>query len=208
MNDDEHRSGDDMEWDFLEGLWRRAPVESAVPAALQAQVHREEWRMRFWAFTEWLLAAVFVIWGVVELATFTDDAGFLRGFLLVWLTAVALSFSLRLRRGLWAPAAESTRAYLAISRARVRAGWRALRFAWLLFLFQALLFPGIEIAVRLGVIGFQWNGSPVQLVLAIVALGIVLAAWSLWYARTLQDRETALNVMRRELEEENPETPL
>lgn len=201
MNDRHERPDDAMDWDFLEGLWGDAPVSASVPADLRARVHREEWRLRLWAVAEWLVAAGFMAWGIIELATFTDDAGFLRGFLLVWLTCVALGFSLRVRRNLWIPAECSTRAYFDLSEARIRAGWRTLRFAWLLFGFQVLLFLGIEIASRLGLVAFDWRGDLVLLCAFIALFGLGLALWSRWYARNLRARRATLETMRRDLDE-------
>jgi len=204
MNGNEQRPDGGPEWDFLEGLWRDVPAMGGVPEELRRRVRREEARLRIYALSEWLLAAIFMIWGVLELVTFTDSAGFLRGFLFVWLTSIALSFSLHTRRGLWVPAAESTRAYLAISRARIDAGWRTIGFAWLLFLFQILLIAGIEIAHRLKLIDATWSGDAMPLSALVVGVfTFALAAWSLLYARVLRRRATALAALRRELEQED-----
>jgi drug/metabolite transporter (DMT)-like permease len=129
------------DWRFSEPA---DPGAAADPAAILRQVKRRSLGLKLLTAGELLFVASVLV--VLTLFTLRHpdpmDVAVMAGLSLLALGAVA--FTLWNRRGLWSPAAETTAAYRALSRARARRRQEALRAArWLLLAETALFLPWI-----------------------------------------------------------------
>lgn len=184
----------DPEWRSLMEDWREAEPEAAPLPAKEARRIRRQVRRRVYGLI--LLAACeilgslgLVAWlfrdlpdrhGPVELAGFAAILVFF---------AVAFAFTFWNRRGVWWPAAESTRTFVEFSAERCRRKLRALRFCpWLLAAELIFLVPWAVWALLS-------RAAPLQDWLAAfgwMALSVVIVLWGgAWYRRrTLRELET------------------
>lgn len=198
MNANDGYSGGEMEWDFLEGLWQRAPVESTVPVAIRSRVRRQEWRMRIAAAGEWLTAGFFVALVVWRFTVDQSAATALWGFLVLWFTGWLLSVSVSNRRGLWLPAAETARDYLKLARRRIASQYRSLRIAWFAYAAQLGVLVAWESAYRIGLAPPMFADRWLQGLAALALFTAAFAAWT-WMRRRRLARETrALDALEQE----------
>jgi hypothetical protein len=153
----------DAELDNWRSQWR---AESTALPDLSAKVQRHSRFMRFMLACEVLITAAMggttTAWAWVSAE---PDVIVLAAA--VWLfIGVAWTFGLMNRRGCWAPAAQSTTAFLDLSIRRCRAGIAAARFAIVLF-FGELLFCLIWVQRRRSLPAWDYFTS-----------GPVLAVWA------------------------------
>lgn len=159
---------DDGWWTGLTAAWREREEEVGVhPAELYRAVTLESERMRRWLLIEILLsvAALGIAWWFV-----TDHVGprptvLARDTLAI--LAIVWAFALWGRRGLWTPAAETSHAYLVLSRRRARL---KLLTAWL-----ALVLVLLQLVVAV------WVGAGNRNVT--IAAAVAWALWSVWMRR-------------------------
>lgn len=192
------QTDDHNQWERLENLWQEAPVRAQVPDALRERVTREQRRLWTYAVMEWALAIMLFTWGGYQLAAPDSRLDLLQGGLVVSFTAIAMLLSSLLRRHAWIPKGEDAQSYLALTERRIRLGWLTLRYVWMFFTLEAIVFIGLDVAERSGLIELPLS-STVFVVLFLAVFALALSAWSVWYARVLRARETALRELKRAL---------
>ncbi|HEX6901018.1 MAG TPA: hypothetical protein VF789_14945 [Thermoanaerobaculia bacterium] len=184
----------DPEWRNLMEEWRQAEPEAAPFTAAEARRIRRQARRRGYglfllAAGEILSSLGLVVWYFRELPEHHGPVE-LSGFAaLVFFLAVAFAFTYWNRRGVWWPAAESTRTFVEFSAERCRRKLRALRFCpWLLAAELVFLIPWAVWAL------LSKAAAPLQDWLAVfgwTALSVVAVLWGgAWMRRrTLRELE-------------------
>jgi hypothetical protein len=175
----------DVDWEAITRAWLDAPAEPQDPRDIRASVLAGNRRLSLTLLAEYCVGAVLVGIAAWQLATREGLDTFVWGFALLCFTAMALQFSTWNRRGLWRPAAESTRDYLDLALERVWRRERAVRFAWLLF--------GLEFVFLLAWYPLTWFLWPEQSWTLLertprmaAALGLVTLALIGWSIRSMQ----------------------
>ncbi|WP_153039104.1 hypothetical protein [Microbulbifer sp. Q7] len=203
MNNREHsQSGADQSADDglqeLASLWRQSPVEVPVPTAIRAQVVRQERRMRWYAWFEWIASLVVGVGGVyLILHSEAGDAPW-RALLVVVLLAWAMAFSVANRRGVWEPLEESVGGYLDLARLRLVRKRRMLRFTWLFFIAELGIF-----AVWQWLSGYGWlepifAGDGRFAMTWITVFALAMGFWSAWYWHRIKSSERQIAKWQRE----------
>jgi hypothetical protein len=175
----------EAQWGALSRAWREREESPRVdPAALAMAVSKETHRMRRWLVHEVALSvvvAVFAIWYALrasgERALFVP-LDTLAVLIIVW------AFALWGRRNLWAPAAQTSRAYVGLARRRARLKWLT---AWLAV---ALVAAQLVVSARIGL-----HISSVQLLAAGAWVG-----WAVWIGRRSRRELRYYDELMRSLE--------
>lgn len=204
MNREEHRPPEDAAeqgWDSIAGLWRQQPAVPPVPAAVIARVRRQERWLRVGMVTEWLVAAALCGFALTGLIKRPDSTSALIALLVFALVVWALVFSIRNRKGLWQPLEETTSAYRALVELRLERRQKAIRFAWLLYAVELLLFLAWEVLALLDWLETGLGLFSVRAALTIMLVTAVLACWSglvWWHCR--REKLTLSNLYQKNSE--------
>lgn len=128
---------DTIDWNALMHTWQRYDGDGTDdPHGLRRRVLAQGRRLALATVGEYAVAAVIVCVAAWQLATEHGLDTFVWGFAMLWLTAMALQFSISNRRGQWTPAGETTRDYLDLALERLRRRERSLAFGWMLLVVQ------------------------------------------------------------------------
>lgn len=176
----------DNEWRDLMADWQSGePVEHR---RIRRKVRRQGCRMVLLTLFEIAGCAALLAWiwkASLEQPRAIGTVGFAGTAVLV---VLALAFSLWNRRGIWAPASESTLTFVELSLERQRRKLVALRFGpWLLAVELAFLVPWSVWAL------LSRPAEPWRWLFAfgwMIGMSALLLAWSAWYRRRTL-RETA-----------------
>lgn len=176
----------DNEWRDLMADWQSGePVEHR---RIRRKVRRQGCRMVLLTLFEIAGCAALLAWigkASLEQPRAIGTVGFAGTAVLV---VLALAFSLWNRRGIWAPASESTITFVELSLERQRRKLVALRFGpWLLAVELAFLVPWSVWAL------LSRPAEPWRWLFAfgwMIGMSALLLAWSAWYRRRTL-RETA-----------------
>lgn len=183
----------DHEWRDLMADWQSeeatpAPLSDEVRQRIRRRVRRYGYRMVFLTLFEWIGCAATLAWiwkESVEQPRAIGTVGFAGTAVLI---ALALAFSLWNRRGIWAPATESTLTFVELSLERQRRKLVALRFCpWFLAVELAFLVPWSVWAL------LSQPSEPWQWLFAfswMIGMSALLLAWGAWYKKKTL-RETA-----------------
>lgn len=192
----------DKEWHELMADWQS---EEAVPAPLsdearqriRRRVRRYGYRMVLITLCELAGSAAMLAWiwkESMEQPRAIGTAGFAGTAVLI---AVVLAFSLWNRRGIWAPATESTLTFVELSLERQRRNLVALRFCpWFLALELAFLIPWSVWAL------LARPAEPWRWLFAcgwIVGMSTLLLVWWAWYKRRTLQKTAEWEELRRAL---------
>lgn len=164
-------------WESISRLWHQQPAVRPVPAAVISRVRRQEGWLQAGMVCEWLVAAALCGLVLAGLIRTPDSTSALIAVMVFALVLWALVFSVRNRRGLWQPLEETTRGYLALVALRIQRRRRAIRFAWLLFTVELLLFIIWELLVYWGLLD---GGLDLFSVRAAVTIALMTTALILW----------------------------
>lgn len=189
------------DWQVLEAIWRSEPAPATPPAELRRAVARRGRALG------WVTAGeVAMIVGLAAVTGWRLRAG-LTPFWAAWLgtlwlfAAAAFGAALWNRRGIWRPAAETTRDLLRLTEERARRRARTARMALDLLAAEGVAVLGLLLwAVGGDAARLSWTVWPV--------LGVTLAgfaAWALLYGRRAR-RELAATAALRERLEAEPES--
>ena len=190
--------GEDDGLQDLASLWQQAPVAVPVPEAIREQVRKQELRMHWYAWFEWVASLVVGVGGVyLMLNSEVGDAPW-RALLVVVLLAWAMAFSVSNRRGVWEPLEESVRGYLDLARLRLVRKRRMLRFAWLFFLAELGIFAVWQWLSSFGWLEPIFTGDGRFAVTWILVFALAMGAWSVWYWRRINSSEQQIAKWQRE----------
>jgi hypothetical protein len=123
----------EREWESWAREWRSEEGEGSRSSTIgreeiERRVRRQSRRLRLLVFVDALVVSVFLAlsaWMAIRI----PDPLMIVWAAAVWVfTFVALAFTIRNRRGIWAASAETTRAYLELSLERCRRKVRTARF--------------------------------------------------------------------------------
>lgn len=188
------------EWDVLGAEWRDQnpppDVDGGVAAErLRRQVRRHTRLQWLELASEIALTIIFTIWGM-SLLSEPNGRGVVPAIAIFGMTAFTWIFAMWSRRGSWRPIGESTREYLRLSHARVRAARYAIRFARVVILTSMLSYlPWFAIRLNGGAIpGAEWWRWGFFAVYAAAFLG-----WCSWKAGGIQRELKLLREVEREL---------
>ncbi len=168
----------DPEWRNLMDDWRQAEPEAKPLTAEEARRIRRQARRRGYGL--FLLAAGEILgslgvvaWLFQELPEHHAPVDLIGFAAVVFFFAVAFAFTYWNRRGLWWPAAESTRTFVEFSAERCRRKLRTLRYCnWLLAAELAFLIPWSVWALLAKAAPFwEWAAAFGWMAFATVALG-------------------------------------
>lgn len=200
----------EREWESWALEWRSE--EGSTPAAIgraeiERRVRRQNVRLRLLA-----VADAFVVTGFLALSGYMavriPDPLMIVWAAAVWVfTFVALAFTIRNRRGIWAASAETTSAYLELSVERCRRKVRTARFGMQLLAAEIvflLLWGTWEMAAH----PERLAERPGRLLLrygliALFAAGTI--AWATLYRRSALREMTRIEEIRRGMEAEDRE---
>ncbi|WP_299594707.1 hypothetical protein [uncultured Microbulbifer sp.] len=179
-------------------LWQQAPVTPPVAEAIRAQVGRQERRMRWYAWFEWLASLVVGVGGIYLMLNSEAGDALWRALLVIVLLACAMAFSVSNRRGVWEPLEESVRGYLDLARLRLVRKRRMLRFAWLFFIAELGIF-----AVWQWLSGYGWlepifAGDGRFAATWILVFALAMGGWSIWYWHRIKSGEQQIAKWQRE----------
>lgn len=168
-----------QEWDSIAALWQQQPAAELVPDAIMTRVRRQDRWLRMGLVLEWIVAASLCGFVLIALIQKPDTTRILIALLVCALVVWALVFSVGNRKGLWRPLEETTSAYLALIELRVERQLRAIRFAWLLYMVEMLIFLTWELFAYL-----EWleQGLGLFSVRAGLTIVLVTGALVLWSA--------------------------
>lgn len=173
------------EWTALAAAWQSAPVAHGL--SLETLLRRERRRrilMTLLVVSEALISLAGLAFVYRAARRMPASGGsILVGGVVVYI-AVMAAFTVWNRRGTWRPLAETTEAFVAISRLRCRRGLRTARFVIgivLLQLLAMLVWTILEPSPAAG---------RALLLLAAIAAGFLL--WATWYRRRMLVRLAAL----------------
>ena len=129
-----------MGWNALAAAWQKRDDQVAAdPHSLRAKVQRETAIMRRGLIVEIAFSVAVVAMTLWDLVS-DHGPGTLLIVIDTWaVLAIVWAFALSGRRGLWAPSAESTEAYLVLSRRRAELRLRTAWFALALVVAQLLV---------------------------------------------------------------------
>lgn len=182
----------------LADLWQQAPVAVPVPDIIRTRIRQQERRMRLFALLEWAAAVVVGFGGVyLMLNSAVRDAPW-RALLVLALVAWAMAFSVSNRRGTWDPLEESVRGYLDLARLRLVRKRRTLRFAWLLFIAELVIFAVWQWLSRYDWLEPIFVGDGRFAISWIFVFAVLMGIWSLWYWRRISNSEQQIAQWQRE----------
>jgi hypothetical protein len=183
----------DNEWRDLMADWQfeepvPAPLSDEARQRIRRKVRRYGHRLALLTLCEWLGCAALLLWIGKESAEQPRAVGTVGFVGTAILIAVALAFSLWNRRGIWAPATESTLTFVELSLERQRRKLVALHFCpWFLAAELAFLVPWSLWALLSRpaepwrwLFAFGWMGG----------MSALLLLWWAWYRKKTL-RETA-----------------
>lgn len=167
----------ELDWQSLSDAWKAAPQPDVAPLRRIVAVNRR--RLLTTAIGE-----IAMVLGFLALSYFVarDGVAFWEG---VWMAtlwgflAVAAGFAWWNRRGTWKEVGDSVEEYVRLSRLRCERQRRAIAFAIVLFLAEA-------VAIMAQLLVFARLTATV--IAALSAAAIVIAAWCFWVKRRI-DRE-------------------
>lgn len=188
-----------QEWDSIAALWQQQPAAELVPDAIMTRVRRQDRWLRMGLVLEWIVAASLCGFVLIALIQKPDTTRILIALLVCALVVWALVFSVGNRKGLWRPLEETTSAYLALIELRVERQLRAIRFAWLLYMVEMLIFLTWELFAYL-----EWleQGLGLFSVRAGLTIVLVTGALVLWSAvvfwRCRKEKLTISELLKRD----------
>ena len=195
----------DNEWRDLMADWQGeeappAPLTDETRQRIRRKVKRYGRRLVLVTLCEWLGCAamlVFIWKESMEPPRTVGTVGFVGTAVLI---AAALAFSLWNRRGIWAPATESTLTFVELSLERQRRKLAALRFClWFLAVELAFLVPWSVWAL------LSRPAEPWRWLFAfgwMIGMSALLLAWWAWYKRKTLRETAEWEELRRALDEE------
>jgi len=162
----------DEEWARLGAVWRTDEHAVPVAEALQVRVRRYSRRLRLAIIAEACLTivALGVVWWI--LAAVPVRTGW--AIAAVVHSAIVWVFVLWNRWGIWRPASETTRAYLALERERARRQVHTGRFVIGLMAVEAVVFAIVAVTTD------SWRRSPAAWITALAIFG-GFAVWGAWW---------------------------
>ncbi len=188
------------DWDVLAASWRTMPTTPRPPhqlETLRATARRRGHGLLVLVVVEVCLTVAVLAFVVELLLRERSRMSWVAAACAVVMTIVVWSFTTWNRRGIWRPLSESTSEYLRLSRQRIVAGRRTLRFVrvstvlyvaaygpWFLYRASRLTLSDGEV--------FRW--------VAAAAYGAGLVLWSAWYQRRLSDDLAQIQAMETSLD--------
>ena len=193
---------EDEGWDALVEVWQQIapPRLEQAPDELRRRVLRADLRFRLFAVGEILVYLALLGFVIYVLVMHKGAAMFVWGFTMTWFIGWGLDYALRIRKGLWQAADQSTAAWLDLLAERCVRKRHYARTMWLMLvvMFAALL--GMIGAFRLwlpadyariAVYAWQIGG----LLLATVGLQYL---WAACYLRAVDAEEHEIAALRGE----------
>ena len=189
------------EWTDLMRIWQQDVDDGDDMRGLRQRVRAESRRLSLTLFTEYAVGTIITCLVAWKLATDKGPDTFVWGFAMLWFTGMALQFTSDNRRGMWAPSAESMRAYLDLALERLSRRERSLRFAWLLYGLQVVF-----LAAWYPATWFLWPEQTWSLIgrtpvllgwLALVAMALI--GWSVHVRSRTNSERSELVRLREEL---------
>lgn len=195
----------DNEWRDLMADWQSeepvsAPLSDEARQRIRRKVKRYGHRMILVTLVELAICAVVLAWIGKESLELPRALGIVGFAGTAVLCAVALAFSFWNRRGIWAPATESTLTFVELSLERQRRKLEALRFGpWFLALELAFLIPWSVWAL----LTRPWEPWRWLFVFGWMAgFSILFLAWWAWYRRKTLRETAEWEELRRALDGE------
>lgn len=185
------------DWDLLGKQWRAVAVAEPLPLELLRHTVRRRQREMFLlrtgeiAFTTVVLAFTF---DRLVRSDFNRVTLLWAAMVVLW-TAVVWSFSIWNRRGSWQPLGETTRDYLTLSRQRVVAGGRTVRFVRVTLVLYGAGY-GTWFLTRLRA-GIDVEERTIWIFAA--AFCSAMYGWSAWYTRRLSHDLMRIESIERSL---------
>lgn len=188
----------DKEWRDLMMDWQsEEAVPPPLPDEIRRKVKRHGYRMLLLTLFEIAGCAALLAWIWNESLDQPRAIGTVGFAGTAVLMAVALAFSLWNRRGVWAPATESTLTFIELSLERQRRKLVALRFCpWFLALELAFLIPWSVWALLSRpfepwrwLFAFGWMGG----------FSLLVLVWWVWYRRRTRRETAEWKALQREL---------
>jgi hypothetical protein len=197
---------DELDWDLLSADWRAmtgrdaGPSErDAVPAAVRRAVRGQGIRLKLLTAGE-IAITLFLCWLTLSALVRTPS-----GLTVAWAAATAVllawtwRFAIHNRRGVWAPFAETTEAFIALSMERCRRSLATVGFTRLLVAVESgLLVPWVVWSARHDAV---WQSAEHRLPLIALCVAVALyflgvLVWSEWYRRRKVRELTELGRLR------------
>jgi hypothetical protein len=192
------------EWEALSAEWRAASPRPESREGAGAAVDALRRRVRSHGRRQALLLLSEVVMTVASLVAARwywnqpGGRGVVTALAILGMLALVWSFVIWNRRGSWRPLGESTREYVRLSRVRVRAGRRTVRFVRVVVGLAVVVYvPWFALRLSRGAIhGAEWWSWGI-----FVGYATAYLWWCSWYSRRL-DREVAtLRAVEAELGE-------
>jgi len=191
------------DWTRWRTVWRADEYPPTVlHAALRDRVYRYRRRLILTVAMEIVVTVAVLLLVAARVRAQTDFATLMWAAWAVAFTVTVWVFATVNRRGLVAPLAETTEAFLDINRRRAEGRLRAVRFIVVVTAIQGA-FTGAWLAWRYGIDPGAWPATAVH---ACVLLGLLVAAittWCVWQRRQSL-RDLALTRRLREALSEQP----
>lgn len=170
-----------FDWSPLSEAWRAEPAGPLPdPAELRGRIAHETRRMRRWLVVEVALSVVAAGASAWALAFRRSHQSSLFALDTLGMLALVWAFALWSRRGAWRPLSESTEAYVALARRRMR---MRVRTAWFILGVLALQLAVVVLASAPAIGWAGSEGAPGgRLLPGAVTLGFL--AWAVWLERS------------------------
>lgn len=204
MNADRTRlEPEDLNWDALAEVWQQIapPRLEQAPAELRRRVLRADLRYRLLAVAEVLGYLALLGFVVYHLKEHKSTAVFVWGFVMTWFIGWGLDYAMRIRKGLWQAADQSTSAWLDLLAERCARKRRYARTMWLMLAAMLIAIVGMLAAfavwlpadfARIATVGWRLAG----VLLATVGIQYL---WSAWYLRAVDAEERDIAALRAEV---------
>lgn len=173
------RDPDSEQWQALEKLWQEQPREQPASGKLRNLVRRQALKLRINAGLEWSMAGAFVGYALYIVSRELTPTNMVWALIVVALVVWALRFSVGNRRGLWNPVNESTQAYLSLALERLQRKRAAIRFAWLLYATELVIFAVWHLLAEAGLVDPLFNLVSLRALVIFLLVTAVLGIWSL-----------------------------
>lgn len=207
MNADRtRREPEDDGWDALTEVWQQIapPRLASAPELLRRRVLRADLRFRLLAVGEVLVYVALLIFVIFFLRSQKGMAIFLWGFMMTWFIGWGLDYAVRIRKGLWQAADQTTAAWLDLLAERCVRKRRYAHTMWLML--WAML------AAMLGMFVVYWIWLPADFA-RIAAKGWTIAGvllatvglqylWAAGYLRAVAAEERELAALRAEVSDD------
>lgn len=182
----------------LAECWQRQAAPP--PPALLAHMHRRERRLRLAAALDWLGAAAMGGFALYIILFRFNPFNVFWALVLLAFVLWALLFSIRNRRDLWNPADESVQSYMRLSLLRLESRRRTLRFMWLLFAAELLIFALWQLLALGGWLPWLFTSLPPRVFAVLAGALAAMLIWTWLMAARIRREAGELEKIRRELE--------